>query len=469
MHQLSIFLVFFIFFSCSQSDKSHPQKSVPKIVLTPLKEDFPTGQIIERVVCKTDTTQSYAMYLPKSYDSKKQYPIIYAFDAHGTGKLPVANYKDLAEKYGYILIGSNNSQNGVSWEQSRTIASKLFTDSKTRLSVNYNRVYLMGFSGGARVANALTISDNSISGVICCGAASPSATPPVERNGYTFFGIAGNEDFNYIEMKKYNFELAGRKVKHAFITFEGKHEWPESSVMNDAFFWQELNNMRKDPGSKNDTLINSNLKNETEKLKELLKQKKDVEAYQLTIKAINYFDGLADLNFFFDTYKKLKTNADIDKYLKEEEAELLKEEELQHQYISHLQTQNFEWWKKDIASINQQIKNGKGSKESLIKKRLLSYLSLVCYMQTSGALKQDNIPAAEYFGKLYILVDPTNNEAYYLMAEVNAKQGKNADALKNLEKAVENGFEDKKRLENDSAFVGLKSDIHFGKLLERIK
>jgi tetratricopeptide (TPR) repeat protein len=134
-----------------------------------------------------------------------------------------------------------------------------------------------------------------------------------------------------------------------------------------------------------------------------------------------------------------------------------------------LQTQSFDWWKKDIASINQQIKSGKNNKESLVKKRLLSYLSLVCYMQTSGALKQNNIPAAEYFGNLYELVDPTNNEAYYLIAEIGAKQGRNVEAIKALEEAVKNDFKDKKRLEGDDAFVELKDDERFIKILEKMK
>ena len=32
------------------------------------------------------------------------------FDAHGKGLLPVELYKDEAEKYGYIVVGSNNSK-----------------------------------------------------------------------------------------------------------------------------------------------------------------------------------------------------------------------------------------------------------------------------------------------------------------------------------------------------------------------
>jgi len=459
------------FNSCSSNNEKAQIKNIQEEKIEiPAKENFLTGQVIDKVVCKSDTAQSYALYLPKSYDTKKVYPIIYAFDPHGTGKLPVSNYKDLAEKYNYIIVGSNNSQNGLTWEQSQSIVNNFFSDTRNRLAINNNRIYLMGFSGGARIANALTLMDNSISGVICCGAASPAITPKEERTGYSFFGIVGDADFNYTEMKKYNIiGFAGHNVKHTMITFDGKHEWPGSPIMDEAFFWLELNNMRKDVKTKNDSLINDRLKNETEKLNALLKQNKEYEAYELTVKVITYYEGLSDLTFFFDTYKKFQTNPNIDKELRTEEKSLNEENKLQQEYINNIQTKDMNWWVKDVASINQQIKNGKDKKDVLIKKRLLSYLSLFCYMQTSGALKQNNVPAAEYFGKLYILVDPTNNEAYYLMAEINAKQSNNADAIKNIDKSIKNGFEDKKRLETDSSFIGLKGDNEFKKVLGNIK
>lgn len=469
----SFFALFFIVAVTACSSNSGKQSSVQKpaeekaiIAL----EAFPTGQVIDKVVCKADTSQSYTLYLPKGYDIKKTYPVIYAFDPHKTGKLPVNNYKELAEKYGYIIAGSNNSENGLQWEQSQNIVATLFSDTRSRLAINTNRIYLMGFSGGARVANAITIMNGSISGVICCGAASPAVDVPDPRNNYTFFGIAGNADFNYSEMKKYDMvDLAGRNLKHALITFDGKHEWPRRTAMEEAFFWLELNNMRKDPSAKNDTLILKNLSDESEHLYALDKHNKKYEAYELCRKVINYYEGLGDLSLFFTKYKELQNNADVDKQLKQNEADWTREEKLKEEYVNNFQIHDYGWWQKEIASMNQQIKAGKNNNEALIKKRLLSYLSLVCYMQTSGALKQNNLPAAEYFDKMYILVDPENSEAHYFDAEIKAKQG-NADAAINaLQQSVKNGFNEKKRMENDSAFEGIKNDAAFVKVLGSIK
>ncbi|MGZ4076253.1 MAG: hypothetical protein ACXVDW_01740, partial [Bacteroidia bacterium] len=257
--------------SCSSgADKTKtPNTTIVKDSVIP-KEKFPTGQIIEKVTCQSDPSQSYAMYLPTTYSTDKTFPVIFAFDAHATGKLPVSKYKDLAEKYGYIIVGSNNSKNGTSWEESQSIANMFFSDVQNRLSVNTKRIYLLGFSGGARVANGLTISNGGIAGVICCGAAAPATAEKDPRSSYTFLGIAGNKDFNYVEMRKYDMvDLAGRPVKHAFIEFDGKHEWPPLEVMNEAFLWTALNAMRADTTLKNASFIKENFDPYITKIREL--------------------------------------------------------------------------------------------------------------------------------------------------------------------------------------------------------
>ncbi len=464
-----LFVSAFALQSCSSGNDSK------KIIVTNIDtvspiENFPKGQIIEHVTCKNSASQSYALYLPGNYSTEKKYPIIYAFDPHSDGRLPVSLYKDLAEKYGYILVGSNNSKNGTSWEESQIIANNLFADAGNRLSINTQRTYVLGFSGGARIANSLTITNGSIAGVVCCGAAAPVANSNSPRSNYTFLGIVGDEDFNYTEMRKYDMSaLAGHNVKHALITFNGKHEWPSKEIMDDAFWWLELNEMRKDNAIKNDSLISKHFQPALKQI-ELFQQKKQVfESYKLCQKTINFYDGLADLTSCYANYKSLQSNPEIDKQLKLEEANWIEEEKLKQEYINAMQTQNLIWWEKNIATLSQKIKTSKDKKHVLMCKRTLGYLSLASYMQTTGALKQNMLPAADFFDKIYILVDPTNKEAHYLMAEILAKKGKTIEAIKSLNDAVKNGFKDIERLKNDSIFFQLKSDAEFLKVTTKIE
>ena len=81
-------------------------------ISTATNEQEPQGQIIEKVVCANNAAQSYALYLPSSYSPTGKWPILYAFDPGARGKIPLERFKEAAEKYGWIVVGSNNSRNG---------------------------------------------------------------------------------------------------------------------------------------------------------------------------------------------------------------------------------------------------------------------------------------------------------------------------------------------------------------------
>jgi hypothetical protein len=85
---------------------------VLSLVLSPCADDFPRGEIIQKVSCLSDAEQSYALYLPTAYTPAKRWPIIYCFDPAARGSLPLERFRQAAEKYGLIIVGSNNSRNG---------------------------------------------------------------------------------------------------------------------------------------------------------------------------------------------------------------------------------------------------------------------------------------------------------------------------------------------------------------------
>ena len=80
--------------------------------VTALAADLPAGEIIDRVTCAADPSQSYALFVPADYTPSRTWPVIFAFDPGGRGRTPVERYQAAAERYGYIVVGSNNSRNG---------------------------------------------------------------------------------------------------------------------------------------------------------------------------------------------------------------------------------------------------------------------------------------------------------------------------------------------------------------------
>src|SRR5580658_10555186 len=75
-------------------------------------EDLPRGQIIDTVRCAADASQNYALYVPSHYSPDKRWSLILAFDPRARGRTAVEQFQAAAEKYGYIVAGSNISRNG---------------------------------------------------------------------------------------------------------------------------------------------------------------------------------------------------------------------------------------------------------------------------------------------------------------------------------------------------------------------
>ena len=69
------------------------------------------GEVQPSVTVQADANYSYALYLPSNYTAQKRWPILLAFDPFGRGDAPVKLFQAGAEKYGFILVGSNNSRN----------------------------------------------------------------------------------------------------------------------------------------------------------------------------------------------------------------------------------------------------------------------------------------------------------------------------------------------------------------------
>ncbi|MEP2026088.1 MAG: hypothetical protein ABJH98_01845 [Reichenbachiella sp.] len=216
----------------------------------------PMGQIIDTIKCENSTDQSYALYLPSEYTSDKKWPAIFFFEPMARGRLPLALYAHLAEKYGFILIGSNNSKNGL-MDKSLLVFNSIKTDSKKKFNIDGDRIYTSGFSGGARLAQYIANSEDSIAGVITI--AGPKLEEKVEfrdKKDYVYFGIVGSRDMNFIEHKEYQKTLDRFGIKNTLLTYPSGHQWAPSKYFDMALKWLEIQFLLKQLNPSVDSRIN---------------------------------------------------------------------------------------------------------------------------------------------------------------------------------------------------------------------
>jgi dienelactone hydrolase len=215
-----------------------------------LAQGLPAGQIVDDVKCANDPTQSYALYIPTSYSRDRAWSLLIGFHPGARGRAMVETYRAAAETYGYIVAGSNNSRNG-SWQVSMASAQAMAADLGQRFSIDANRVYATGLSGGARVAMQLALGTKAIAGVIASSAGYPDSRPR-KSLPFVVFGTAGTEDFNNLEMRSLDRALT---TPHRVVIFEGGHTLPPDAVALEAIEWLELQAMTSGRRTRDPALI----------------------------------------------------------------------------------------------------------------------------------------------------------------------------------------------------------------------
>lgn len=162
----------------------------------------------------------------------------------------VETYRAAAEQYGYIVAGSNTSRNGP-WQVSAASIRAMSADLGQRFSIDADRFYLTGLSGGARVALQVALGTKAIAGVI----ASSAGYPDNQRRKalpFVVFGTAGTEDFNYLELRMLDRALT---TPHRLAIFEGGHTLPPDDVALEAIEWLELQAMKSGRKPRDEALI----------------------------------------------------------------------------------------------------------------------------------------------------------------------------------------------------------------------
>jgi len=434
-----------------------------KAPLKPMK----MGVVIDSVICSDDSSQIYSIYLPTHYDTSRKWPVIYFFDPHGVGNLPVVLYKDLAEKYGFIIAGTYNSKNGMQWGNSEKAAEAIMKDTWFRLALDNDRLYTSGFSGGAKVASMVAINNGGIAGVAACGGGFPEEHAPLKQP-FSFISFVGDKDFNNVTVRQLDKLLDSTNLSHQIIIYNGKHQWPPVYCFEQAFQWFDADAMRMKTMPKNDSIIKSIQEKFVKEAEDWHKKRSMVEEYYTYKKLLNYLRDLDDMGKYAAIVQQFENSDALEKYLKDEQT--FESEEAQEilEFRAHLSKMDEAWWENKISFMKKFIEKDTVSPAALQTQRMLGYLSLIMYMGTYNELTSANYQAASYFNGLYALVDPKNPEHCYLGASLDMVNHNSEKALELLKEAVKLGFVDSKRLEQDKNFTSLHNSPEYKKLLKEM-
>lgn len=450
-------------------------------LMPPLLEaqPFPADKIIDTVRCKSAASQSYALYLPANYDSKKSWPVILIFDPGARGNMGVTAFAEAGRKYGFILACSNNSHNGPVADNF-TAAAAMLMDLTERFSTDPKRIFAAGFSGGSRFALSLAAKDKRIAGVIGCGAGLPNDRNyyPSRTSDFLYYGLAGTRDMNYIELHELPALLNSQTaIISYFRSFEGGHEWPSPALLTGAVEWLILQSMNRKVLPADQAFI-TGAENKTRALIEAqLAAGSAYDAAMLMSFASRDFRGTAFGNKMSQlqsaTEKAEPYQKDLRKWNKMVETEEKKKEKYMNYLVQTVGSGSMpdsaaSWWMNETRSLVW-LRDKGNPDNSRMASRILNFISILCSEQGSSYYRNRYFAQAAVFFGICTLSDSENMNNYFNLAKTQAMAGKIPEALDALNGAVKHGFNSRKTLESDPAFAALKNEKKYKEIYSKLK
>src|SRR5262249_12857585 len=186
---------------------------------------LPRGQVVESLH-GAETDQTYALYLPTSYDAARPAPIVYLLDARGRALVPLERFRAGAESLGVVLASSYRSRSDEPTDPNGPAVRAMWVDTYDRLKLDEHRAFLAGFSGTARISGALAAATKgALAGVIASGAGFPAGLAPARGLGFLYFAGVGDEDFNHDEVRRLDRRLFDLDYPYRYEVYPGPHDW----------------------------------------------------------------------------------------------------------------------------------------------------------------------------------------------------------------------------------------------------
>ncbi|MCX6234099.1 MAG: hypothetical protein NT175_05140 [Bacteroidetes bacterium] len=437
---------------------------------------FTPGVIIDTVWCDSDPQQSYALYLPSGYNPSQKWPVVYIFEPGARGALPLQSFSKAAETYGYILICSNNSQNGP-WDPIFKAGDAMMKDSQKKFSINTDRIYTCGFSGGARAASTVAVLTGKVAGVIGCGAGlarEPKYQPGINAT-FSFVGMVGDCDMNYLEVTNLQDKLTELRISNKLIIFSGTHEWPPEKAAIQAFDWLELQAMRKNLIPRNDSVIQILFDKNLLNAQHEEKAGNFYQSYRIYNDMATDFEELMDISAIKNKVAELGELKSVKAAIKDEEdfaqretkQQLLCLEAIRDHTNGTLDSAAIEWWKSEIKYLNSLVRSS-DSVKSKMGKRLKQMIIYGCYEDGNTYKRNYQYQKAIVVHEILAIVMPDDEHPFFELAKEYAILGESRESLRNLQKAIDNGFNDIDKINSEPAFQGMKDNRDFQKIVKKL-
>lgn len=331
------------------------------------------GELVENVKASNDSSQTYTLYLPSSYDAAKKYPVLLILDPRGRGTPAAERFREAAEEQGWILISSNGSRSDEDGDHNERALRALWPEI-ARYSADPKRIYATGFSGTAMVSWGLGIKTGKLAGVIGVGGRLLEEVAP-RKFSFAHFGFAGDYDFNNREMRAVDEALEREGKTHRFQSFEGVHQWMSPALAREALAWMEIVAMRDGLRPRDAAMIAKVYAAEIAASSALERSQRKLDALRRYRAAVRTFDGLLTTDEARAAIARLERDPAVTRAIADEE----KWDEYEKKYLTETFGRISQLLNGDASRLMQNFRVGelqkhatRGGAEGAAARRLLS-------------------------------------------------------------------------------------------------
>jgi pimeloyl-ACP methyl ester carboxylesterase len=432
------------------------------------------GTVHGSVPVAAEPMNSYSLYLPSAYSPTKRWPLLLVFDPFARGEVSVKLFHEAAEKYGFIVVGSNNSRN---FEDPSAAIRVLWADLKERYAIDPHRIYTAGLSGGARVASTVALAcRNCIAGVIANSAGLPNGATLPGPDVSDWFLSAGTTDFNYPEQLHLKESFDARKVVSKFVVFDGPHNWMPKEFAERALAWLQLRAMVKGLVPVDKDFVAQQFDSRVAEAQAEQKSGDVLAAERANREIAQDFSSFRDVKPQMALAKSLAESGEFRKAKKNEKAALELQDEVAKKIgnlvagINQGSDQRTDFFSQLESAVNDAYRDKKESsnpsRRQAIERGLASAFAYAAETGQQAMLKKDFISARSMF-QAGEVIQPESAWASYLSATACAQLGEKKPAIQELKKAMEKGMTNAKALD-DPAFDRIRNEAEFKELSAKL-
>ncbi len=213
---------------------------------------------VEHAVRPPDYAPIMITYCPSDYDGKEQLGVYIHISPGNRGTVPSRGYQEMMDKHRLIYASPNGTGNDQADMRRCALALDSLAQLRKDYSVDENRIYIGGTSGGGAEATFATFlypqdfraAFNSVRYFVlesnsCLPFADKSDFRKSRRNKQPFAFISGPEDSNYGHMPRSEKSFRENGFVVRFFDIPGmKHQMATAETFDKVMQWVEANNPR---------------------------------------------------------------------------------------------------------------------------------------------------------------------------------------------------------------------------------